>query len=157
MTFLFTCNNIFLWPVFKMSWPTKQGFSGSIGGKIMFNFRKKEEITEGNFVVKIVGAEVVSYPTNDALKLNVMTKSGAAKTFLIFENNSILIERLIEATSLETTEQSFDESCLVGRCVSIETRHYKEYLNICDFTAAEGWESNGAQIEQTEDIADVEI
>ncbi|MCM0648429.1 hypothetical protein NBE98_08585 [Clostridium swellfunianum] len=123
----------------------------------MFAFKRNEEITEGNYDVKIDSAEVVRYPKSDALKIHVRNQFGASRTFLLFANNTMLIEKLLEATSLESTDGSFDENSLVGRYVSIDTQMDKGYLNIYNFTASEPWEISEQRIYQPEDLEEIEI
>ena len=117
-------------------------------------FKKTTIITEGQCEVKILGAELLEFAISDAVKLDVRADNGARNSFLIFTNNAVLIDRLLEATLGLTADEDIDEQLLVGYRIVITTKkNEKNYLNIIDVSLAE----ESSLHECKEDLEDFDI
>jgi len=83
--------------------------------------------------VKVVASEIVDYRNNNqAIRLTLLNESFDSKRFLIFTNNTLLMNSLLELTYGNSDVQSADEKDFVNMEFLVWVEEHNGYLNIKD-------------------------
>lgn len=104
------------------------------------SFRRPLRMNEGSYFVEITSVDLVSYSEGkEALKLTVKTLEGDIiyGKFLIFTNNSYIVNKLIDIAYEEQPNDEIDEQKFVGVLIEIILREKNGYLNIVDISPIE--------------------
>lgn len=84
-------------------------------------------------IVKVIGAELVDYGFNKlAVKLTLINEEFNKGRFLIFVNNTILINELVAITYGYYKQHDVDEKDFIGLEMFVWLEERNGYLNITD-------------------------
>lgn len=101
-------------------------------------FKRLIGILEGRHIVGITNAEVSNYKDgNEAINLTVKTRENVLGKFLIFTNNTYLVDKLIEITYDECLDDEINEKDFIGVSMEITTKEKNGYMNIVDINPVE--------------------
>lgn len=104
------------------------------------SFKRIACISEGNYIVEITDVNLINFKGDkEALKLTLETyeDNPLSGSFLIFINNTYLIDKLINSVCENTSVYEVNEKEFIGGFIEITTKVKGGYLNIVDINPVE--------------------